>query len=268
MVVRGIQWLGVCAAEWDATVSFYRDVLGLAARNQGMQSDPRDAGVPFVELVAANGDFVEVFGRDLADREIFQVPMIGFLVDSVRAARTEMEAKGAVFLGPVGGGGQWEWSYFRTPEGHVHQLLGEIPRGERVRSERQVALAGGRKEQAASGMASADPAIVVAVDTPNLARAIRFYREALGFEVLQDRSPEFVLVALGHGTGLCLDQAPAGAPPPVSPRLIIAVTDVAARERDLRRAGVLVHERHADGPRPWISVLDPDGRPVVFLRGP
>lgn len=126
MMVKGIHWLGVCAADWDATVSFYRDVLGLTVRNEGIQSDPRDAGAPFIELAAANGDFVEVFGRDLADRGLFKVPMIGFLVDDVGAARAEMEKKGGVFLGPVGRGSQWEWSYFRTPDGHVHQLLAEI----------------------------------------------------------------------------------------------------------------------------------------------
>lgn len=126
MVVKGIHWLGVCAADWNATVSFYRDVLGLAVRNEGVQSDPRDAGARFMELAAANGDFVEIFGRDLGDRDLFKAPMIGFLVDDVGAARIEMERKGVVFIGPVGRGGRWEWSYFRSPEGHVHQLMAEV----------------------------------------------------------------------------------------------------------------------------------------------
>ena len=126
MQVKGIHWVGVCARDFDATVRFYRDVLGLPVRGEGVQSDPRDAGAPFAELAAANGDFVEVFGPGLADRDLFRTPMAGFLVDDVGAARAEMEGKGAVFLGPVGRGGRWEWSYFRTPDGDVHQLLSEI----------------------------------------------------------------------------------------------------------------------------------------------
>jgi catechol 2,3-dioxygenase-like lactoylglutathione lyase family enzyme len=126
MVVKGIQWVGLCTSHWDATVAFYRDVLGLSLRNEGVQTDPADAGVRFAELAAANGDFVEVFSGDLGDRELFRAPMVGFLVEDVGSARLEMEGKGVVFVGPVGRGGRWEWSYFRSPAGHVHQLMAEI----------------------------------------------------------------------------------------------------------------------------------------------
>lgn len=126
MKVKGIHWVGVCAADWDATVGFYRDVLGLSVRSEGVQPGPADAGVPYMELAAANGDFVELFGGNLGERELFKVPMVGFLVEDVGAARIEMEAKGVAFHGPVGRGGRWEWSYFRSPDGHVHQLMAEI----------------------------------------------------------------------------------------------------------------------------------------------
>jgi catechol 2,3-dioxygenase-like lactoylglutathione lyase family enzyme len=126
MLVKGIHWVGVCTSDWNATVGFYRDVLGLAVRGQGVQSSPADAGTPFMELEAANGDFVELFGDGFADRDLFRAPVVGFLVDDVARAREEMERKGAVFIGPIGRGGRWEWSYFRSPAGHVHQLLAEI----------------------------------------------------------------------------------------------------------------------------------------------
>jgi catechol 2,3-dioxygenase-like lactoylglutathione lyase family enzyme len=126
MVVKGIHWVGICAADWDATIAFYRDVLGLSVRTEGVQSGTPDDGVRFTELAAANGDFVEVFGRDLADRALFTSPMVGFLVEDVSSARREMERKGAIFLGPVGHGGEWEWSYFRSPGGHVHQLMAKV----------------------------------------------------------------------------------------------------------------------------------------------
>jgi predicted enzyme related to lactoylglutathione lyase len=130
MEVKGIHWMGICAVDWNSTVGFYRDVLGLAVREEGTQAGSADGGVPFTELAAANGDFLEVFGGNLGERELFKAPVVGFLVEDVGAARAEMEARGAVFLGPVGRGGSWEWSYFRSPEGHVHQLMAEL-RGRR-----------------------------------------------------------------------------------------------------------------------------------------
>ncbi len=135
MKVKGIGWVGLCADRWDATVGFYRDVMGLAPAGEGFQSDPRDAGVRFVAMKAANGDMVEVFGPGLADRELFRTPMVGFVVDDVAAARAEMEGKGAVFVGPVVRAGSWEWSYFRNPEGHVHQILAETGPTQRRRGE-------------------------------------------------------------------------------------------------------------------------------------
>jgi catechol 2,3-dioxygenase-like lactoylglutathione lyase family enzyme len=126
MIVKGIHWVGICAADGGATARFYRDVLGLAVRGEGVQADPADGGARFVELAAANGDFVEVFDAGLADRDLFRTPVVGFLVEDVGAARREMEGKGVAFLGPVGRGGWWEWSYFRAPGGHVHQLMAEV----------------------------------------------------------------------------------------------------------------------------------------------
>jgi hypothetical protein len=126
MKVMGIHWLGVCASNWDVTTAFYRDVLGLSVRSEGVQSSRNDAGAKFMELATANGDFVEVFGEGLPDRDLFRTPMAGFLVDSVSTSRAQMDRKGAVFIGPIRRGGQWEWSYFRSPDGHVHQLLGKI----------------------------------------------------------------------------------------------------------------------------------------------
>jgi len=113
-------------------------------------------------------------------------------------------------------------------------------------------------------VARADPEVVVAVDTPDLGRAVRFYRDALKCEVLEDRSPEFVMVALGPGTGLCIDAAPAGAAPLPAPRLILRVDDVPARERDVAARGLALHGRGEDRLRPWFSVVDPDGREVIF----
>ena len=124
MEVRGIHWIGIRADNWDETVGFYRDVLGLPMRHEGSQPGLTESGVRFAEFVAADGDIVEVFGANLPEGDLFRSPVAGFLVDDVRSSRSLMEVRGADFVGPVARDGKWEWSYFRAPGGAVHQLLG------------------------------------------------------------------------------------------------------------------------------------------------
>ncbi len=124
MVVKGIRWVGVCTADWDRTVAFYRDVLGFALRSEGRLS-VADGDVRCAELALTNGDFVEIFDEHLAERDLFAAPIVGFLVEDVAAARSEMAGKGVPFIGPVYHGSNWEWSYFRSPDGHVYQIMAE-----------------------------------------------------------------------------------------------------------------------------------------------
>jgi catechol 2,3-dioxygenase-like lactoylglutathione lyase family enzyme len=132
MRVKGIAWVGICTTDWDRTVVFYRDVLGLSLRSEGLLS-VAPGEVRCAELALPDGDFVEIFDENLAERDLFAAPVVGFLVEDVAAARSEMAAKGVPFIGPVYRGVNWEWSYFRSPEGHVHQLMAELetPAGEK-----------------------------------------------------------------------------------------------------------------------------------------
>jgi hypothetical protein len=123
--VKGIKWVGTCAGDWDTAVAFYRDVLGLSVRSEGWLSGAQ-SGVRCAELALPDGDFVEVFGENISERDLFGAPVVGFLVEAVAPARSEMEGKGVSFIGPVYRGANWEWSYFRSPEGHVYQIMAEL----------------------------------------------------------------------------------------------------------------------------------------------
>jgi hypothetical protein len=46
------------------------------------------------ELELSNGDFVEVFGETVSERDLFGAPVVGFQVEHVASARSEMEGKG------------------------------------------------------------------------------------------------------------------------------------------------------------------------------
>ena len=78
-----------------------------------------------VDFELPNGDRVEVFAPDACPGEPLDRPVAGFHVDDVREARRELEARGVAFLGDVGVGQTLEWSYFRAPDGHVYEIVGE-----------------------------------------------------------------------------------------------------------------------------------------------
>lgn len=126
MIVKGIKWVGICTADWNKTIAFYRDVLGFSLRGEGLLSGSEGTAVRCAELALVNGDFVEVFDEAIGERDLFKGPVIGFLVEDVTTARREMEGKGAAFVGPVYRGTNWEWSYFRSPEGHVYEIMAEL----------------------------------------------------------------------------------------------------------------------------------------------
>jgi catechol 2,3-dioxygenase-like lactoylglutathione lyase family enzyme len=115
MRARGLVWLGTRTPNFDETVRFFRDNLGL----QESLEEP-----DFAVFKLPNGDTVEVFGPGDTEHEHFDTgPVAGFLVDDMREARADLEAAGITFLSPVheldDGSG---WSHFRDPDGNVYEI--------------------------------------------------------------------------------------------------------------------------------------------------
>ena len=75
-----------------------------------------------------NGDLLEVFDESFHDEGLFAAPVPGFFVENVTEARIEMEARGAVFLGPSHKGNQYTWAYFRAPDGNVYEIAARLDR--------------------------------------------------------------------------------------------------------------------------------------------
>jgi hypothetical protein len=115
MRVIGIAWLGTRTDRFDEMREFFRELTGVAPREE--------QGLAAFEL--ASGDRIEVL--DPAVGESYMVaPVAGFLVEDVAAARAELESRGIEFLGPIQTGAGSSWSHFRAPDGHVYELT-ELP---------------------------------------------------------------------------------------------------------------------------------------------
>ena len=120
MEIKGLAWVGTRTAEYDVTVRFFRDELGLRATHE--QTD-------FAVFRMPNGDTLEVFGPSDTDHAHFDSgPVVGFLVDDVAAARAQLEEAGTVdLLGPLRSWpGGTASQHFRAPDGNVYEVVGPL----------------------------------------------------------------------------------------------------------------------------------------------
>src|SRR5262249_24748175 len=129
----------------DASIRFYHDVLGLA-----FVSEPspwfegpelaRGVGVPGAALrqvcLAAGDAILELLQyasppsetrRPLPSNDM-GASHVAFLVDDIRAAKAELEAKGVRFYSEVnvvddGVLAGWRWVYFEDPDGYPLELV-------------------------------------------------------------------------------------------------------------------------------------------------
>ena len=150
MRVKGIRWVGVRTDRLAEMRAFAADVLGL---------DPASKAEDFVELRAADGSKLELFGAAAAagKPETFATNdvVVGFLVDDIRGA-CELLARtpGVGLLGelrvmPDG----YAWQHFRAPDGQVYELTARSCRARRPLKPRLEAEA----EAASPSVRSAPP---------------------------------------------------------------------------------------------------------------
>lgn len=163
MEVRGLVWHGTRTERFDEMTRFVRDVLGLRV---AMEQETN------IVFEAPNGDALEIFPAHEDDHTFYDHPATGFLVDDVEAARAEMEAKGAEFIGPVHHGTPGEtwgeaWSHFRAPDGFVYALVS-----------RPQAYPGGRRRS------FHELRVCFAVD--DIDEVKRLYGDGLGLPVVDD----------------------------------------------------------------------------------
>jgi catechol 2,3-dioxygenase-like lactoylglutathione lyase family enzyme len=115
MNVIKLAWVGTRTTNDRATVTFFRDVLGL----------PVGLELPgFWMLRLPDGAKVEVFGPETdMNRHFTTGPVAGFLVDDVFAATEELRAAGTeIVLAPELDEWGNAWVHFLAPDGNVYEL--------------------------------------------------------------------------------------------------------------------------------------------------
>jgi catechol 2,3-dioxygenase-like lactoylglutathione lyase family enzyme len=115
MHLQGITFVGTRTAARTAMVEFVRDVLGLApARIDGI-----DAAV---FALPDGSSFAVTSQNEAAGGE----RTVGFLVDDVEQAATELRAAGIVTDDEISSSAQQRYIHFRAPDGLLYELVEEI----------------------------------------------------------------------------------------------------------------------------------------------
>ncbi len=120
MRIKGIIWVGSATDDRQTTAAFFTEHLGMRV----------GVNVPgFTQLIAENGDRLELFGPDSIEHDQLDTgPVAGLWVDDIEAAHRQLQATGIdditdIDRAPDGHG----WFYFRAPDGHYYELC-EQPR--------------------------------------------------------------------------------------------------------------------------------------------
>jgi catechol 2,3-dioxygenase-like lactoylglutathione lyase family enzyme len=129
MKVLRVSFVGTRTDSFDATLSLFRDVLGMAPAF----AHPGWAGF---HLPSGERDLLEVFGRPDIDTRV--VPsefeggvLIALAVDDVVRARQELAAADVELIGDLVWASEltgnsadegWGWFFFRGPDGNVYVL--------------------------------------------------------------------------------------------------------------------------------------------------
>ena len=113
MKVTGFSWVGVSTDNFDRSMRFFRDTLGLEVWVEGDEQ---------AILKTASGQQLEIFGRDVREMELTRSPVVAFEVEDLDAARDELLAAGIELIGETGRWQGFAWQYFRSPDGHVFEI--------------------------------------------------------------------------------------------------------------------------------------------------
>ena len=110
----------------------------------------------------------------------------------------------------------------------------------------------------------------------DVARAVTFYTERLGFAVERQQLPAFASVTLGGFTLLLSGPGASGSRPMPGGkaqepggwnRVVLRVTDLPARIETLKAAGVTFRNEMESGPGGrQVQVEDPDGNPIELFE--
>jgi predicted enzyme related to lactoylglutathione lyase len=123
-VTEGINWVISCTSNFEQTVAFFRNVMGLAVTDEGIPVTDTQF-TRYAQIKMPNGVVLEVVEPDQRVRQLYTAPIVSLTVDDVAQARRELEGLQVELVAPIFSTKEgWGWTYFRAPDGNVYQIQG------------------------------------------------------------------------------------------------------------------------------------------------
>jgi predicted enzyme related to lactoylglutathione lyase len=123
-ITDGINWVITCTDNFEQTVAFFRDVMGLAITAEGVPVTDTQF-TRYAQITLPTSGVLEIVEPAMEVRQLYTAPIVSFTVDDIGQARRELEEQQVVFVAPIFRTNDgWGWTYFRAPDGNVYQLQG------------------------------------------------------------------------------------------------------------------------------------------------
>jgi catechol 2,3-dioxygenase-like lactoylglutathione lyase family enzyme len=125
-LVTGFDWMLSCTTEFEATIDFVREVLGLTIARQGTaQTDTHFSRYACATL--PSGDTLEIVEPAQSAGQLYGKQILCLPVPHLLQARAEMERRGAVFVSELFDDGTGlGWIYLQAPGGNIYQIYGPV----------------------------------------------------------------------------------------------------------------------------------------------
>jgi predicted enzyme related to lactoylglutathione lyase len=123
-VTDGVKWIGTSTTNFDETVAFFSNVMGLSVTESGVPVIDTQF-TRYAQITMPNGVVLEVLEPGAAVRQLYKAPIVSITVDDLAQARREIEERKIEFLTPIFDTKTgWGWTYFRAPDGNIYQIQG------------------------------------------------------------------------------------------------------------------------------------------------
>ena len=123
-VTKGVEWILTCTTNFDETVAFFSNVMGLPVTEVGVPVTDTQF-TRYAQITMPNGVVLEVVEPGEAVCQLYHAPIVSITVDDLAHARRELEGRKIEFLTPIFDTGKgFGWTYFRAPDGNVYQVQG------------------------------------------------------------------------------------------------------------------------------------------------
>lgn len=117
MNIDRISWVGMRVNNFDDTLTFYRDIVGLPLKH--LNTDHSVA-----MFVLPSGQYVEIFDAKQITMPFERLSFSLFVEGDLHEAMRELQAKGVEFISEIEEAGEDQWAYFRAPDGSIVELGG------------------------------------------------------------------------------------------------------------------------------------------------